>query len=124
MNPDSAPKTPAPWRSGDDGPMLTLGACARCGHRFFPPHGYGCERCGADELRTEAVKGIGRIEALVDVDRPDGSFRVADVRLDGSEVIVQARVAPGTEGHDLVTARLDEEGHGPVVVFTRLEGDL
>ncbi len=33
--------------SPDASPSLLCGRCS-CGHVFFPPHGFGCEACGAD----------------------------------------------------------------------------
>lgn len=54
----------------DEGADVKLRArrCA-CGHLFFPPHAYGCERCGRDEGETHSVEleARGVLRALATV---------------------------------------------------------
>lgn len=50
--------------SADEPPELLGGRC-RCGHRFFPPHRFGCEACGAagDQLSEIRMAARGVIRA-------------------------------------------------------------
>ena len=71
---------------------LRGGSCEACGHRFFPPHPYSCERCGSLETREEEFPAQGTVRAAVLVrrrDRDGGSqpAAVANVALDAGPVV-------------------------------------
>lgn len=100
-------------RSGESGPRLLLGRC-RCGHVFFPPQRYGCERCGAgpealDVLEAPA-RGALRSAACLHRGRSDeGPRAVGTVVLDAG---------PALE------APLDEPPPEPLPEDARAEGVL
>jgi len=44
-------------------PALLGADCNNCGHIFFPPQRYGCERCGSTRLGTRQLSGVGLLTA-------------------------------------------------------------
>jgi len=70
---------------------LRGGRCDACDYVFFPPHSYGCERCGAppEKLQGILLDGEGRVRAAVGVHRsPDGvPAAVASIALDSGPVV-------------------------------------
>jgi uncharacterized OB-fold protein len=78
---DAAPDRPA-----------FMGAECACGYIFFPLQAYGCERCGARDLRPRALSGAGRLLASARVHRHAGKgreapFTVVAVALDDGPVV-------------------------------------
>lgn len=76
-----------------EGAPATLrgGRCNACDYLFFPPHFYGCERCGAaaEHLAPVDLAAKGRVRAAVCVHRtrdgvPQG---VATIELEAGPVI-------------------------------------
>jgi hypothetical protein len=74
-----------------DHPALLGGAC-ECGHVFFPPQTYGCERCGRMSLATRALSGAGKLLASARVHLHGGKtraapFTIVSVRLDDGPIV-------------------------------------
>jgi uncharacterized protein len=74
-----------------DHPALLGGAC-ECGHVFFPPQTYGCERCGRMSLATRALSGAGKLLASARVHLHGGKtraapFTIVSVRLDDGPIM-------------------------------------
>ena len=123
--------------SPEEPPELLIGQCA-CGHRFFPPHRYGCEACGADEagISIERTPAEGEIRSYAVTHfqtRSDGSgpLLVGEVLLDAGPCVAAVIDSPeetGLEAGLRVSGRLvpvGEEGGRTIVdcVFVPEGGD-
>ena len=85
-------------------PALKGGRCLSCGYVFFPPHRYGCEKCGAppDRIEPAALAGKGALRSFATVHFHQGHgieapFTVASIVLDDGPAI-----------RALMTCRTDE----------------
>jgi uncharacterized OB-fold protein len=121
----------------DSVPVLHGTRCEACGSTFFPPLKIGCEICGADEQRLNAVplpmSGVLYSVATVhvhgakDIEVP---FTVAEVQLDEGPLIRAVLAEPAevdaigsrVAGQWVVT-RSDEDGNEVVEPrFTQVAG--
>ena len=75
-------------------PRLRGHHCPTCGHTFFPPDPFACERCGteASDLRDTQLAATGTIRAAATVHRhhhpsPETPFTVAVIELDDGPVL-------------------------------------
>lgn len=110
------PATPEPTLNGTK--------CGACGAVFFPPLGIGCEKCGAEADRLQAIhlaaKGVLHSVATVhlhmgkDMEAP---FTVGEVRLDDGPLIravMTENIAASAIGNrvsaDWAVARVSDEG--------------
>jgi hypothetical protein len=102
-------------------PALLGGACAACGHVFFPMQRYGCELCGSRELQPRVLSGAGRLLASARVHLHAGKgreapFTVGSIQLDDGPIVRTLLVedappaAPGARMATTLAAVTDAEG--------------
>lgn len=93
--PERRPAVPGLYSIDDgDSPPLEGRRCLDCGYLFFPPHGFGCEACGALPERVEraALEGAGVLRSLAVVHRHGGGgieapFTVGEIALDAGPMV-------------------------------------
>lgn len=100
-------------------PALLGGAC-ECGYVFFPPQGYGCERCGRTALKPRVLSGRGRLIASARVHLHGGKtrqapFTVGSIQLDDGPIVrtllVDAdTIMPGDQVVTTLVPAADAEG--------------
>jgi uncharacterized OB-fold protein len=98
-------------------PALLGGRCS-CGHVFFPPHRFGCDRCGAppEEIEIAKLEARGVLTCFAVAhrqSRPDGDtpLVVGTVSLDSGpavEVMLDVRDADALSVGQRVEGRLLE----------------
>lgn len=106
-------------------PPFLLGRACSCGHVFFPPQDFGCEKCGNTGMAIKPLRleGTGHLLSWATVhmharDYPKAPFVVGKVALDGGPVI-RALLRVGSEAGLRAQTRVnavlvpvgDEQGH-------------
>jgi len=99
------------YSTDDSGPPRLQGCrCRACGFVFFPPHTFGCERCGAPGEETESMelRGEGVLDSFATVHQHGGGgevpFTVGEIVLDDGPMVraLLVRGESGQEGRDPV----------------------
>jgi uncharacterized OB-fold protein len=101
-------------------PALLGGICDN-GHVCFPLQHYGCERCGAADLRPRPLSGVGRLLASARVHLHHGKgreapFTVGAIQLDDGPIVrtlilaEEAPLAVGARMATILVPAADTEG--------------
>ncbi len=113
---------PGLYALADDGSVFLKGSRCSCGHTFFPPQRYGCERCGRTDAVPATLRGRGKLAASAVVhihSRPGrkAPFAICTVKLEDGPV-VRALLAgspdglcPGTTMTAILTSISLEDGN-------------
>jgi len=111
--------------AGQSGRPALLGRSCTCGHVFFPPQDYGCEKCGSfgSALAPRRLAGAGTLVSWATVHMharayPVAPFVVGKIALDDGPVVRALLRVPSEDGlhaglpvQATLAAVGDAEGH-------------
>jgi len=96
---------PTLYRTQESGPPVLIGRQCQCGHVYFPPQDYGCEKCGAtgSALQEKILQGQGKLVSWATVHMhakpyPKAPFVVGKIALSEGPVMRALLKVPDEQG--------------------------